>query len=147
MTTAPSKPSPSEVSDKLPGMAANGVHSSIGVLIRSVSRPDVTTVVLDVVLSSLDLEALILSSSSFFLALSYVATRAICFVFVVSPLPILIFSGGRFVVRVFSIQLVSPWLPFSSSIGIFLQPLQLFLLVLLPFPSFSVLLTLSFLYL
>jgi hypothetical protein len=132
------------VSDKLPGMAANGVHSSIGVLIRSVSRLDVTTMVLDVVLSSLDLAALIMSSSSFFLH-SFLCIQGHLFYVHCFSFSHITFSKGRFVVQVFSSSSCfsstsflfiswylsstsSTFLACSASFSLFFLPLTLFFL-------------------
>jgi hypothetical protein len=128
------------MSDKIPRMTTNGVDSSIGVLIKSVSRLEVTIVVLDMVISSFSLETVIVSSSSFFLSLSYVA-RVIFSGFIAPYFLKIISPEEMFVLR------FSPWIPFSSLFGISLQPIHLSYLIMPLFPSFSLPLNLVFLYL
>jgi hypothetical protein len=138
MTTAPSKSSPSEVSDKLPGIEAKGVHSSIEVLTKSTSG-------LIVIISLSPANLLSWTSgmstlSFFFFSWFFPGVADVdCPVFVVSP-SLVLFSLGEDIYSIFSpVHLVSPQASLFFICWYFSSTSFLFSSVQLLYPSFSAL--------
>jgi len=136
------------VIDKVHAMATNGIHSSIEVSKKLVSRPIVTIVLSCVSLFSTYLASLFISSSSLFLLASLCVTNVACFTNVVFSLFVFVlffiyshylFQRKDFFLWPFTTRLVSLRPPSSFSVGTSPLPHLLFLPVLLPFIYFLIL--------